>query len=355
MSNNRLQYFDILKGWAIFFVVMGHVLTMCIRDIDSCFAFKLISEIHMPIFFFISGYFSYKATEGKIKLPNIRKRFIQLIIPAVIVGSLWIWYFPHSGLKSPIVSTFDAFYFNSWKNGYWFTFCLFEIIILFALVGIFTNLIKSKYSFITTSLIFEIVLIALTKHILSENIVSLLSLDLTTLFFPIFIIGVAAKKYTHAFNYVINSNYIYTLSLILFGILLYFVAYFWEFTFIPESNLFKLRILLHIPLIIIAINIVKLYENKHSVSTSITPSHKLYRTWSYLGRESLSIYLLHYFFLFPISPLKPIMGTMGLGITPALFISAIIASVIIVITLGVNVIISKSNILALLILGKQNK
>lgn len=42
--------FDVLKGIAIYLVVMGHVLTMCIRDIDSAVLFKLVGEIHMPIF-----------------------------------------------------------------------------------------------------------------------------------------------------------------------------------------------------------------------------------------------------------------------------------------------------------------
>ena len=30
----RLKYFDMMKGLAIFLVVMGHVLTMCVREID---------------------------------------------------------------------------------------------------------------------------------------------------------------------------------------------------------------------------------------------------------------------------------------------------------------------------------
>ena len=42
---------DLLKGIAIFMVVMGHVLTMCIRGIDSAALFKIIGEVHMPLFF----------------------------------------------------------------------------------------------------------------------------------------------------------------------------------------------------------------------------------------------------------------------------------------------------------------
>ena len=63
-NTKRVDTFDLLKGIAIFLVVMGHVLTMCIRDIDSSVAFKLIGEVHMPVFFFISGYFTYKTFWG---------------------------------------------------------------------------------------------------------------------------------------------------------------------------------------------------------------------------------------------------------------------------------------------------
>lgn len=355
MSNNiqsRLKYFDILKGWAIFFVVMGHVLTMCIREIDSCFLFKFVGKVHMPIFFFISGYFSFKSENNKIKLPSIKSRFIQLIIPAVIVGAIWIWYFPHSKLQSPINPTFDGFYFNSWKNGYWFTFCLFEIIILYTLIVTITNKIKSNYSFIITAIIIEIILIILTQQIIPQPIISLLSIDLTTLFFPIFTVGVLAKKHKKTAEYIINNNTLYTLSLLLFSITLYLVVYFWEFPSISTIGLLGLRILLHISLIIAIINIVKHYENKAEKSLI---GRKVNSFWSLLGRESLSIYLLHYFFLFPLGSLKPILENMGLGFIPTFITSATIATIIILVVLAVNFVISKSNILALLILGKQHK
>ena len=44
----RILYFDLLKGTAIFLVVMGHALTMCIRDIDAAPLFKIVSQVHSP-------------------------------------------------------------------------------------------------------------------------------------------------------------------------------------------------------------------------------------------------------------------------------------------------------------------
>ena len=78
----RIEYFDLLKGIAIFLVVMGHALTMCIRGIDAAFLFKLIGQVHMPIFFFISGFLTYKDTFAP---PALMKRFLQLIIPFFVV------------------------------------------------------------------------------------------------------------------------------------------------------------------------------------------------------------------------------------------------------------------------------
>lgn len=38
----RYAVLDVMKGVAIFLVVMGHVLTMCIREIDRASLFKFI-------------------------------------------------------------------------------------------------------------------------------------------------------------------------------------------------------------------------------------------------------------------------------------------------------------------------
>lgn len=132
----RMHYMDLLKGIAIFMVVMGHVLTICIRDIDAATIFKIIGEVHMPIFFFISGWFTYKATaDGRIRRPDLRRRALQLIVPMVIVSTLWVLQFPYSGLRSPMAPGFDGLWTSEYKNGYWFTPVLFVIMALYALLA----------------------------------------------------------------------------------------------------------------------------------------------------------------------------------------------------------------------------
>ena len=47
--NNRIDYIDRMKGFAIFLVVMGHVLGFSFRQPDDV-AGRWISSFHMPLF-----------------------------------------------------------------------------------------------------------------------------------------------------------------------------------------------------------------------------------------------------------------------------------------------------------------
>ena len=98
-ENNQLKkhyiFFDIAKGIGIILVVIGH----CIPDATapggiSLPFFKAFHDIiysfHMPLFFFIAGYFTGDNT-GTImnsydKVKRLRKRVIRLIIPYFVVG-----------------------------------------------------------------------------------------------------------------------------------------------------------------------------------------------------------------------------------------------------------------------------
>ena len=65
----------------------------------------------------------------------------------------------------------------------------------------------------------------------------------------------------------------------------------------------------------------------------------------YLGNESLGIYLLHYFFLFPLTILQAPLREMSLAFAPTVTVATVIAFIIIALTLGANYVISKNKIL----------
>lgn len=127
-------------------------------------------------------------------------------------------------------------------------------------------------------------------------------------------------------------------------IVLYLTCYSWEFSWLNSMNLYFIRVILHITLAIVVINIV----NKYTQDTN----NFAIKTFIYIGKESLAIYLLHYFFLFPMTFLQEPLRAMNLNIVPTLIISAIAGSAVIAITLIVNYIIGRSKTLALLLTGK---
>lgn len=344
----RMHYFDTIKGIAIFLVVTGHVLTMCIRDIDQAFLFKFIGEVHMPIFFFISGFFSYKHNDKEaFTQPDLKQRFKQLIIPFIVVGMLWIWYFPHSSLNSPINASFEGFWLDAYKNGYWFTLCLFEII---AIYGATSVILKRLDSFLLQVIVLLTVwgLIGLTTFIiLPGNAVSVLSLVPVFQFYPIFMAGVMARKHQEKFMQAVNNDKILTINILIAAPAIYYICYFWEFDFIPAQCTYAVRCILHIALACIAINAAKYWhENTGQSNVAI-------KVLSYSGKQSLAIYLLHYFMLFPLTFLQEPLRRMGLGLVPTFAVAAVTASAIISMTLLINYIISRSKLLSLLLTGKS--
>lgn len=341
----RLHYFDILKGIAIVMVVMGHVLTMCIREIDRASAFKLISVIHMPLFFFISGWMSGRPTTGS-QLPTIAKRFRQLIVPMVVVSSLWIWYFPHSGLQSPLNSSFAGLWGNEWKNGYWFTLVLFEIIVLWSVI----NRLKGQLKPSLCALVIWAVLLAVWQLVPAEA-AKYASLELTVRFWPVFCFGAIAGR-GDWFNRAAACHSAITVSILALSALLYYACYPWEFTFIGTIGQEIIMTLMHCCLAIVAVALVRPWSER-----SFADSHggAWARMWSYIGRNSLAIYLLHYFFLFPLGCIRGVLESVNLAPVPLLAVAAAVAALIVATTLGANRIISLSPLLSSLLTGTIKK
>lgn len=349
-TKNRIADLDILKGIAIFLVVMGHVIGMCIRGIDSCIAFKIIEQLHMPIFFFISGWFSFKIANGKLASPKLGKRFKQLIIPFLVVSSLWIMYFPHSGLKSPLSNNIPQMLTTYWKDGYWFTLALFEIICLYWLIAKI-NAKRNKTIFtILLSVVIYLLLIFLEPiiSIEAENY-DPAGIGLLRTFFPIFIFGVICRQNEETFRKIATNSIFFTSALIIGGMTWYYVSYYWEYPNIPQNAMLIIKPLMQFCLMTVIFGLI--YKIRETTKNGLKTNY-IQKYFIYLGNESLGIYLLHYFFLFPLTILQAPLREMSLAFAITVTVATVIAFIIIALTLGANYVISKNKILSFLILGK---
>lgn len=79
---------DSLKGYAIFLVVYGHVVQCFNEDWQYDRIELAIIMFHMPLFMIISGYFAFGTFEGYSFKDNLRKRFIQLMVPSLTMGAI---------------------------------------------------------------------------------------------------------------------------------------------------------------------------------------------------------------------------------------------------------------------------
>lgn len=114
-------------------VVMGHVQLFVLPGTNKTIM-SIIGASEMPIFFFISGFFGYKALDrwGKIKIHRqIYHKFRELIIPAAFF--LFAFWFCFE--ITPEYIPLEKFLDGGFLGGYWFTPVLFEyFIVYFAIV-----------------------------------------------------------------------------------------------------------------------------------------------------------------------------------------------------------------------------
>lgn len=349
----RLRYFDMLKGVAIFLVVMGHVITMCVREVDRTALFKFIEHIHMPLFFFISGWFTYKVAEARVVRPALGQRAVRLLLPMVVVSSIWVLYFPHSGLESPLESTFSALWANTWKNGYWFTLVLFEIAAVYAALTPLLNRCSNVYASCGVALAAWIVLLVLYLYILPADVSGYLSLELTASFFPAFMFGVLARRYRDGFMSAVHSSLCQTVAMLVFGVCLYMCCWPWEFA-LEGLPLIALNALLHISLSVIALAVFEAWSARAFAEDARPVARTVASVWEYLGKQSLGIYLLHYFFLFPMGAVfRGTLLGMNLSFVPMVVFSAFWAACIIACVLGVMKLLQPSRTLSLLLTGTK--
>lgn len=346
----RLKYFDMMKGLAIFLVVMGHILTMCVREIDRAPVFKFIAQIHMPLFFFISGWFAVKTDEnGILKTPGLVSRAVRLLLPMLGASTLFIYYYPHSGLQSPFDSSWSGLWLNVWKNGYWFTFVLFEI---FAVYAALTFVLKRTASFVSDLLVCVCAwgLLRIVCLCLPPLADAALSFGLLFSFFPIFMAGVIARRHSAAFMRLCTSSTAVTVSLFVIVACMAYVCWPWRYSINGEFYVILAQIPMQIALAVVAVAVIRPWSERAFDPAREKPA-RFAAMWAFLGDRSLAIYLLHYFFLYPMPFMKPLLEAFDLAVVPLLVFAAIGAVPVVALSLCADYIFSFSRLLCTFITG----
>lgn len=131
----RIEYFDQMKGIAILLVVFGHIMQFSL-GIPKSSLVDMLGLFHMPVFFFTSGYFTYR---GALSHKEMAKRCINrtrtLFIPYFIFVCIWAIY-----AKQDVLNLFAI-----GGDRYWFLNALFVVSVIYMLYGLLLEKVTNKY------------------------------------------------------------------------------------------------------------------------------------------------------------------------------------------------------------------
>lgn len=277
-NNERLTYIDCLRGFGMILVVYQHILVIGLPEIGSSWLNDIIITFRMPLFFFISGYVSYKhniLNWGIIK-KTIYKKLRGQLLPTIFIFSTCILIYDLD-LKENIL------HFS--KRGYWFTLVAFEIYIVYLLVSWSITKIRNLNTKLLILSAFAITIsIGCSKIFTIDWNNDPLSLGNFIQYFIYFIAGIIAKAKTNNLHILIEDKY---------------------FTFILFIIAFVLPTFLNLSKSIVIISrVISIYSIFYKYRSFFDTNKKLSIGLSVIGKNTLAIYFLHYFLLFKMTHLQ---------------------------------------------------
>lgn len=302
----------------------------------------LFVTFRMPLFFFISGFILYKndfewtlPVSGKFLL---KKAKVQLI-PTFFFLAVYTY-------------IFDISFTNSlfWpdKSGYWFTIALFEFFLSYVLLRIICNKLGYKNGVDWLILAAAVIIYFvrrwyLTSGLYEEPMFLLVGMENLS-YFLFFVIGTLARKHYDKVRQFAENGYLVAVCLLFFFGVIIYKLHGTEMNAVP-----KLYLLSQIVGVILVFIFFMKNENLFTQET------RLGRALQYVGRRTLDIYLLHYFFL-PRN-LGPIANFFNTHQNPSLelFVSLLISILVICLCLLMSKIIRLSPVLADWLLGVKKK
>ena len=287
--NQRSSEFDIIKGITILLVIVGHVCDYLVINGEWANWDYIICSFHMPLFFFVSGYFSSKGlnriTNLKTGAQWIWSKVLRLILPLCFIPVIYVT------IKNKGYCNFNLII----GGEYWFTYSLFiSFIVLFFSFIINQSILSCLNSIQQKGLMLLRVLLYLSSIVVVKFIITKtqtfdlslyksLRFDKLLELYPYMLIAFLLGEQPKLDKYLKHELTI-TISLFSFVGLMFIKIYTDGF---PYSWLAT-----GLTAIIFLYGAVSRPRERERGSVE----NKVMNTLAYFGRISLPIYFMHYFF-----------------------------------------------------------
>ena len=284
----RIEYIDALRGFAMILVIYFHIPSYCLGNAYIGYN-DILEWVRMPLFFFISGLVFYKADriwDSKTIKSILKKKFMVQIIPMAVFMTLFLILFDYMEPAS----------FGSDKKGYWYTFVLFEYFVLYIGAEVLFN--KNKTAKGEIYVFLSVLFISLASFYYAKyytrysnelgnwkTFLGLLSF-VKIRHFIFFWFGTIARKYFTKFTSITDNYY----AIAIIGCLFIFMMIF-PSVYHTTGLEYPSYMMSGIASTILVFTFFR--KNVHLFSKD----KWLGKTLQFIGRRTLDIYLIHYFFL----------------------------------------------------------
>ena len=135
-ESKRIEWLDAMRGFTMLLVVAYHVAQFGFQENEkTSAALPFLVLFRMPLFFFVSGFLAYKARfvwNIQNTLPLVRKKLMVQIVPAVIFLCIFIIFKTNNEFWDGFLKAMKS----PTKNGYWFTWVLLQMFLIYYAVSI---------------------------------------------------------------------------------------------------------------------------------------------------------------------------------------------------------------------------
>ncbi len=279
----RIGFIDGMRGFAIFLVILGHVLLMGF-NLGHALLTQIIYSFHMPLFFFISGYVAYNNRELCLRREMINKT-MTLVVPASLFYATFA--IIHDVTYNTVMNRGGGIFM-----GYWFTFVLFEFFMVYYLaylIGRYTTDAVMTTVLVISSIVCA-VMVGFGYVDGTANIIKCFEGVRFTEFLQFFVFGIICKKYNAKFLKIVKEDWFTGVCLLL--LLATMTIFFKKFISPYGALMWMVRTTIPYLAILLSFSLFYYYENFFQSDYS-----KWSRGMRFIGRRTLDIYFIHYFFI----------------------------------------------------------
>ena len=353
----RLSWLDALRGFTMILVVAYHVAQVAFHENEkTSAALPFLVLMRMPLFFFVSGFLAYKASFSWT-IPNALKLTWKKVKVQVIPTAVFLCLFVLFRMKGDFWDNLMRLLGSPTKGGYWFTWVLLQMFIIYYVICYVAGIINSKFK-IQDSKSSVLLLIAWAASVFAYETLYLpkvfsyhkdlffdySSLIQTIRYMQFFLLGNIMRRYWDKVEQLFDTSWFFPLTVTLAVVC---CADFFQLHTLKNAWVNLPRTMAMYTLLLLVVMFFRHYQNWFD------EGQRAGRFLSFIGTRTLDIYLLHFLLL----PKMPQVGQWLNANQPNFLLSIVlsvsVALVVIAFCLLASQLLRVSPFLQLYLFGKK--